>query len=443
MAVDILKIMQSKYKTPWEFNFDHMFSRPLLSYLTIQDIEDLRKIATSIKLSGNIKKKQRLIGDIMSSRGFRRFAGGTNRLVFACYEDTSILIKVATDRVGMRDNPDELRAQYAIKPFCSKMYEVSPCGTVGLCERVIPIKNIQQFKEIAEDVFEIISRKIVGKYVMDDIGSEYFLNWGIRPGFGPVLVDFPYLYDLDGDKLFCNKILEDGSKCCGEIDYDIGFNHLYCQKCGKMYKAIDLKSDISQNKVIIGNNIGGLNMRIKVITDGKTIAEVGSSGDNYMRPTKVKSNNQTPSVSVIIDGKQYGTDVENFNVPSSVETEETPEVVTKTETVTIPDGFEIEEDEDTNVDDMVSDINIDNITNIDKHDINTITDNDEYKPEETEINISEEITVPDEPKSYQPTGNSIVTKKASYITKSTGIKINSTKILSNENPAQASRKDMK
>jgi hypothetical protein len=131
----------------------------------------LRKIATSIKLSGNIKKKQRLIGDIMSSRGFRRFAGGTNRLVFACYEDTSILIKVATDRVGMRDNPDELRAQYAIKPFCSKMYEVSPCGTVGLCERVIPIKNIQQFKEIAEDVFEIISRKIVGKYVMDDIGS--------------------------------------------------------------------------------------------------------------------------------------------------------------------------------------------------------------------------------------------------------------------------------
>jgi hypothetical protein len=237
MAVDILKIMQSKYKTPWEFNFDHMFARPLLSYLTIQDIEELRIIATSIKLSGNIKKKQRLIGDIMSSRGFRRFAGGTNRLVFACYEDTSILIKVATDRVGMKDNPDELRAQYAIKPFCSKMYEVSPCGTVGLCERVIPIKNIQQFKEIAEDVFEIISRKIVGKYVMDDIGSEYFLNWGIRPGFGPVLLDFPYLYDLDGDKLFCNKILEDGSKCCGEIDYDIGFNHLYCQKCGKMYKA--------------------------------------------------------------------------------------------------------------------------------------------------------------------------------------------------------------
>ena len=58
------------------------------------------------------------------------------------------------------------------------MFYISPCGTVGFAERVLPIKNKKEFKEIAPDVFEILVNKILGKYVMEDVGTKYFMNYG-------------------------------------------------------------------------------------------------------------------------------------------------------------------------------------------------------------------------------------------------------------------------
>lgn len=65
--------------------------------------------------------------------------------------------------------------------------------------------------------------------------------------------DFPYAYKLDGNKLYCNK--PDPSsptgKCEGIIDYDPGYNFLYCTKCGKKYKAKELEVAIKENNVIV------------------------------------------------------------------------------------------------------------------------------------------------------------------------------------------------
>ena len=30
------------------------------------------------------------------------------------------------------------------------------------------------------------------------------MNYGLREGFGPVLLDYPYVFELDGRKLICN-----------------------------------------------------------------------------------------------------------------------------------------------------------------------------------------------------------------------------------------------
>ena len=75
------------------------------------------------------------------------------------------------------------------------------------------------------------------------------MNFGIREGFGPVLLDFPYVYKLDGEKLFCNRPTPDGEFCGGVIDYDAGFNGLYCTKCGAMYKAKELEEAIKDQSV--------------------------------------------------------------------------------------------------------------------------------------------------------------------------------------------------
>ena len=267
--IDVLDILKVKKQSPLEFEFDNLWIPPMHFYLTQQDVDALRSIATSIKLSSNIQKKYKMIDEIMRPRGFKRFSAGTNRIVYSFSEDDRFLVKIAVDKVGMQDNPLEFQNQFLLKPYVAKMFYTSPCGTVGFAERVLPIKNKAEFREIAEDVFEILVNKILGQYVVEDVGTKFFMNWGIRFGHAPVLLDYPYIYKLDGNKLFCTKLVDPltGQTCDGEIDYDCGFNHLVCTKCGKIYLACNLRDDSIENNIVIK---GGSTMKV-TITRGKDV----------------------------------------------------------------------------------------------------------------------------------------------------------------------------
>ena len=267
--IDVLDILKVKKQSPLEFEFDNLWIPPMHFYLTQQDVDALRSIATSIRLSSNIQKKYKMIDEIMRPRGFKRFSAGTNRIVYSFSEDDRFLVKIAVDKVGMQDNPLEFQNQFLLKPYVAKMFYTSPCGTVGFAERVLPIKNKAEFREIAEDVFEILVNKILGQYVVEDVGTKFFMNWGIRFGHAPVLLDYPYIYKLDGNKLFCTKLVDPltGQTCDGEIDYDCGFNHLVCTKCGKIYLACNLRDDSIENNIVIK---GGSTMKV-TITRGKDV----------------------------------------------------------------------------------------------------------------------------------------------------------------------------
>lgn len=291
--VSIMDVLMTKDMDPLEFHFESLWIPPITCYLTPQDVEQLRQIATSVRLSSQIQKKYKMIDDIMVARGFKRFSAGTNRVVYRYLEDNRFLAKIAVDRVGMQDNPLEFQNQQFLQPFVSKMFHVSPCGTVGFAERVLPVKNKEEFRLIADDVFDIIINKILGLYVVEDIGTKYFMNWGIRPGFGPVLLDYPYVYKLDGNKLWCSKELIDfgGEICNGEIDYDDGFNHLVCSRCGKVYLATDLKDESPTNKIIITK--GGYQMRCVIMRGDKVIATPIPADEVMVRPAKKAVTNPT------------------------------------------------------------------------------------------------------------------------------------------------------
>lgn len=258
---DVMKrLLYPKCKSAIEFKFDTLIANPLLSYITIQDIAQLNKIATSIKYSSKPKKKYEMIDNILVPRGFKKMASGTNRVVYRFLNDYRVVLKVAIDKVGLSDNGNEYRNQQLLKPFVTKCFEASPCGTVGLFERVVPITSREEFMNISDDVFDLINN-IIGKYVLEDIGEKYYMNYGLREGFGPVLLDYPYVFELDGRKLICNVAdpTEPNGYCGGEIDYDLGYNDLICRKCGKRYLATELKSDEkSDNKpkiIIKGDDI--------------------------------------------------------------------------------------------------------------------------------------------------------------------------------------------
>ena len=319
---DVLDILRAKKMDPFEFNFESLWIPPMHFYLTPQDVEMLRQIATSARLSSKIQQKYNMIDNIMRNRGFKRFSAGTNRVVYRFLEDNRFLVKIAVDKVGMQDNPLEYKNQFLLQPFVTKMFYVSPCGTVGFSERVLPIKNKEEFREIASDVFDILVHKILGLYVVEDVGTKYFMNWGIRMGFGPVLLDYPYVYELDGNKLFCtweNPITH--TICDGEIDYDEGFNHLICTRCGKRYLATNLRDDTIDNKIVIRK--GGNEMRVFIKKGDQIIGEPIPTDEVITPPSRpVKYGSDKLVVTVNRPGRvEENTQSEVQNVDSNAEPE--------------------------------------------------------------------------------------------------------------------------
>lgn len=262
----ILDRLKSRTISVAEFNFDTLQAPPLSMFLTPQDIQNLTDIAMSLRLSGKPDVKYKMIDQILKTRGLVKFLAGTNRVVYRHPEFPDILFKIASDAVGINDNPAEFKNQMLLKPFVPKIFEVSPHGTVALTERVVPITSREEFLSVADDVFELITGYLLNAgYVLADFGSKFFMNYGIRKGFGVVLLDYPYLYKLDGNKLFCNKPDHKSptGKCEGVIDYDAGYNFLHCTKCGAVYKAKELETKIKANE-IISESKGENKMRVRV-----------------------------------------------------------------------------------------------------------------------------------------------------------------------------------
>lgn len=286
---DILSILYSKEKSPLEFKFDSLWIPSMYNFLTPQDIQELHYLASSARFSSKIDFKYKEIDRIMTNRGFKKFHCGTNRIVYSYLEDQSFLVKIALDKVGLSDNPAEYRNQFLLKPFVTKVFEVSPCGTVATVERVEPITSREEFMSIGEDIFDLMNKCIIGRYVLEDVGTKYFMNWGLRKGFGAVLLDYTYVYELDGNKLFCNKMIpETGEVCNGVIDYDAGFNNLICTKCGKRYLAKELEQSV-KDKLIILKDEGEIDMKIRLKRGRDTVATFYSNEESETIVRKKKN----------------------------------------------------------------------------------------------------------------------------------------------------------
>lgn len=272
---DIMQKIYAQRLSPLTFNWDRMFIPSMYNYLSSSDIQSLYNIASSVRYSANLDKKYKAINEIMTRRGFRKLAAGTNRTVYKFLEDQSFVAKIAIDRVGISDNPNEWINQNYLKPFVSKVFEVSQCGTIALCERVQPILSTKEFESVLEDVFNLLMH-LIGEYILSDIGNKYFMNYGIRVGFGLVLLDFPYCYKLDGNKLYCNRPIAPGVTCGGVIDYDNGFNDLVCEKCGKVYKATDLKEDDQHNNIIVKDIYNTKPVNVKLYKGNQKLSETSN-----------------------------------------------------------------------------------------------------------------------------------------------------------------------
>lgn len=297
--VSLIQQLYSKEKdNALEFNYDELKAPPIGALFSFQDIEELKQIAISVRYSGNINKKYELIDQVMGRRGFKRSHCGTNRIVYRFLEDPTFLAKVAVDKVGMSDTPREYLNQLIFKPYCCKIFEVDPSGVIGFVEKVNPISSVEEFMSISEDIFHLLAIKIVGKYVVEDLGSRTYMNFGVRDNgmgctFGPVIIDYPYVYEIDGSKLSCgvqliNNLTGKTERCGGDIDYKVGFNGLFCTKCGKEYSAMDLaKHGTNIQRVWDQNDKSMLNdiehyLRARIVDHGSILFDSGRQSRIYL-----------------------------------------------------------------------------------------------------------------------------------------------------------------
>lgn len=261
-----------------EEDWDKMTKPPLTTYVPAPIIDQLRSIVNNVKLMNNPSKKYELVNELFATIGLKPLASGTNRRTFYCTYDPTVVIKIASDRVGKSDNLSEFTLQKLIKPFCTKSFDVTPDGVVALVERVETMKEADFKKVYASDVFDFTFEILRRGYVMEDIGGNFYKNWGIRFGFGPVILDYPYIFELDWTKLRCShKDVHTGYLCDGYLDYDYdkGMSEIICTKCGTRYTAKYLARRIEAKTLLEKINRKRDNEMALLDTDFKVVIKRG------------------------------------------------------------------------------------------------------------------------------------------------------------------------
>ena len=125
-------------------------------YLAIEDVMIIHDLISNPKYSGGTTEDRlEFYNAILNRKGFYRITQGTNRMVYECVFDKSILLKIAMDKIGCEANLGEFRNQEYMKPYIPKTFDVTPKGTIAMCERVVPIKSREEFFEHADTIYDI------------------------------------------------------------------------------------------------------------------------------------------------------------------------------------------------------------------------------------------------------------------------------------------------
>lgn len=202
-------------------------------YFSSKLVKDLYSICRNTRTSDNNIKVNMVIELLKAYEiDFVELGPGTNRLAILIDE---YVYKIALDKWGIQDNINEFSNSKELQPFVVKTYETN--GIISVCEYVTVISK-EEFMESKDSIRQILSI-LADSYLLGDVGSinKNFANWGYRDSGELVILDFAYIYRVQGSELLCSNdqtILE----------YDENFHNLFCPKCRKKYTFIDVRRKI-------------------------------------------------------------------------------------------------------------------------------------------------------------------------------------------------------
>lgn len=295
--------------------WNNMSKPPLTYYIPYNVIREIEEITSSVKYMNKPAKKMELVNNILAPYGFKPLASGTNRRSFYCEYDPSIIVKLGSDIVGREDNKSEFVLQHTLKPYVPKIYDIFPSGVLCLEERVEPLTEKEFKLNHSKFVFDCIFFILSKGYIMEDVGTNFFKNWGVRMNGGPVILDFPYLYEVDYNKLKCDFVDSNGIRCNGYLDYnyDTGMNEIICLKCGRRYSAKSLAKVRTKDELKFQSAQKGVKYDTMIDTDIKTRVEVDGKIICFCNETNNKLNLNTKNQSIEQEKPktQYNKEVKN------------------------------------------------------------------------------------------------------------------------------------
>ena len=270
---------------------------PIQNYIPPNVLGYLAQLINDPKWMNKTAKKKKEVRRVLKQIGLSQIAAGTNRMCFGCEYDPGIVFKLGLDRVGRSDNIAESYNQYFLNGFGTKILHVLPNGLFSMCERVQTMDQ-KTFASYADTIYRLITYWAVHKNILiEDIGYNFFKNWGVRVGFGPVLLDYPYIYKIDPFKLVCKrKDPYTQQECMGHIDYDRGLNQIVCDRCGTRYGIADIaesnvgemiKTSLNMKGKVLSMALVNTNVKVSVKKNGKIINRFYAESENKIDKNQI------------------------------------------------------------------------------------------------------------------------------------------------------------
>ena len=188
-------------------------------------------------------------------KDYRRIGEGTNR--FVCLLDNHI-IKVAYNYLAFIDNMNEL-AQAKNKPkYLAQAYETNGIILVSEYVTVMDKEEFLENQTAIRNILTILQANIKSKdkkrnvhYILGDMGmsNKNYGNWGKRMNGEIVVLDYGYLYEMNGVDW------DEVAKCpvCGTyLEYTDDYSELKCAKegCPTKVKYTTIRNNFGYARII-------------------------------------------------------------------------------------------------------------------------------------------------------------------------------------------------
>lgn len=205
----------------------------ILEHFTPQLLTDLYRVCKSSIISDNNLKVDTMLNILNEYKiDYVELGPGTNRLAILI---DNYVFKLALDKWGLQDNINEFTVSQELQPHVVKTYETN--DLISVCEYVTVISK-DEFIDNKETIRDILGILAEG-YLLGDVGTvaKNFCNWGYRDNGDLVILDFAYIYRIQGEEMLCSQ---DQTM----LEYDENFYNLKCPTCGKKHSFMDVRRKI-------------------------------------------------------------------------------------------------------------------------------------------------------------------------------------------------------